>query len=500
MGSVYSNAGCAFIWLGPRDEDSDQALSFIDSLQEMLLAYIADYDGNDLEDDMIDLPDGAFSPSDDQGWVKVYALFGRPWFHRCWTFQEAILAPERMIACGSEIRGWITFALAAFGYTHLKVREGTTIFPVAPLITIQNSIAEKPEDRRLSKLLYRNTSREASNPRDRVYALYGLVQACQKVPLEIDYAMSVEDVYRSTVRYCIESEESLSILTHVSEFGNQSDFPSWVPDLRYCFESGCTPVDPLFYRVFNASSRSRPLLVPSSSNDKLILKGFILAIVERTIDIAALKLNAIDSFRQSWLTNAATAGVPMRFLQGKTFRTSYDLTMTMENSPFHTRNVRGPVPFLWINSISWFAAGCPGPIPQAVSTEYKTCIGMQTNRRLLFLTKDSLGLAPEPTQVGDRVCILPGSDVPLILRPRQNTARITPDKAAKPKRQKTSKTTPQGIRKPTHQGSRKSARVAKQATEATEWTLIGDCYLNGYMHGEAMEMVTEADYVKFTLV
>ena len=500
MGSVYSKAACAFIWLGPGDEDSDRALSFVDSLWERVLGYIAGYDGDDLLDDMLDLPDGAISPSDDQGWVKLYALLSRPWFHRSWTFQEPILAPKRMIACGSEIRDWITFVLAASRYLHLKGRDGTTILPVFPLMTIHYCIAEKPEDRRLSRLLYENTPREASDPRDKVYALYGLVQAYQKVPLKINYAISVEDVYRSTVRYCIESEESLSILTYVSSLGNQSDFPSWVPDWRCCFEPGCTAVDPLYCRVFNASSRSRPLLVPSSSNEKLILKGFILAIVERTIDIAALKCNAIDSFRQSWLTNAATAGVPMHFLQGKTFHTSYDLTMTMEQSPCHTRNARGVAPVLWKNSTSWFAAGCPSPIPQAVSTEYKRYIDMQTNRRLLFLTKDSLGLAPKPTQVGDRVCILPGSDVPFILRPRQKMARTTPNEEAKPKRQETSKTTPQGIRKSAHQGPRKSARVAKQAIEAAEWTLIGDCYLHGYMDGEAMRTVTEEDYVNFTLV
>ncbi len=497
MGSVYSNSACAFIWLGPGDEDSDRALSLIDSLQQILLEHVPRRDAEEIGLGNVDLPEDMILTSEDQARVEFGAFFSRPWFHRSWTFQEPVRAPERMIACGSKIRGWNTLVHALFVFLHLKRRHRP--ISVTPFLTIQVAIDNKPEDLRLSDLIITNGKREASDPRDKVYALYGLVQGYQKVPLEISYAMSVEDVYKSTVRFCIQNEGSLSILTHVSQFRNQSDFPSWVPDWRGWSNSGCYPVkSPAI--DFRASSMSRPLLGPSFSNDKLILKGFILAIVERTIDIAALKFNAADSFPGSRITDAAAAGVPRRFLQGRTFDTSYDLTMTMEYPPFHMKYKEYSRQSLWANSFSWSAAGRPGPIPQAVSTEYKNWIDLKTNKRLLFLTKDSLGLAPKRTQVGDRVCILLGGDVPFILRPRQNMARTTPTKEAKPKSQSTPKTTPQGITKSRHQGSRKSARVAKQALEATEWTLIGDCYLNGYMRGEAMRTVTRDDYVNFTLV
>ena len=64
LGSVYSKAACAFIWLGPGDEDSDRALSFIDFLHETLLKYVLGYDKDDLSNDL-DLPDDVISPSDD---------------------------------------------------------------------------------------------------------------------------------------------------------------------------------------------------------------------------------------------------------------------------------------------------------------------------------------------------------------------------------------------------------------------------------------------------
>ena len=499
MGSVYSSSACAFVWLGPGDEDSDRALSFIYSLQQILLEYVPGRDAEEIQPDNVDLPEDMVLTSEDQAWAELEALFSRPWFHRSWTFQEPILAPKRMIACGSKIQGWDTFRHALILCSRLRCHE-EILFRAIPVLAIYNTIEKNPENLRLSQLFGWTYERQASDPHDRVYALYGLVQAYQKVPLEISYAKNVEDVYRSTVRFCIENEGSLDILTFVSEFRNQSDLPSWVPDWRDRSSPCCRPVSSSDFVDFYASSMSRPLLVPSSNNNKLILKGFILAIVEQTIDTTALKIRAADSFPESWITNAAAAGVPMRFLQGKALQTSYDITITMEASPFHSKIRKASSAIFWANSTSWIAAGQPGPVPQAVTTEYKKESDRTIRNRRLFLTKDSLGLAPAPTQVGDRVCILLGGDTPFILRPRQNAVKTRPSKAPMLKRQSTSKTTPQGITKSRHQVSRKSAREAKQALEVTEWTLIGDCYLHGYMHGEAMETVTEDDYVNFTLV
>ena len=497
MGSVYSNSACAFIWLGPGDQDSDRALSFIGSLRQMFFEHKALHDDGDY--DLMGLIADMGLPSDAHTWAELEALFSRPWFHRSWTFQEPILAPNRMIACGSKIRGWHTFHIAVTICFHFRCREKTYV-SVFPFMLISWISIEKAEDLRLSMLIYVTRYRETSDPRDKVYALYGLLRGYQKVPLEINYAMSVEDVYRSTVRFCIENEGSLSVLTHVSEFENISDFPSWVPDWRDESRLGCTPVDTTGLQDFHASSMSRPLLVPSFSSDQLTLKGFILAIVVRTINVAALRVNTADSSPDSWITNAAAAGVPVRFLQGKMFQTSYDLTITLEHSAFHRHDKLDFARSNWPESVKWVAAGHPDPIPQAVLREYTETFDQKFRNRLLFLTEESLGLAPASTQVGDRVCILLGGKEPFILRPHQNTARTTPCREAKPKHQSTSKSTPQGIKEPTHQGSRESARAAKQSLETTEWTLMGDCYLHGYMDGEAMETVTEADYVNFTLV
>ena len=315
MGSVYSSSACAFIWLGPGNEASDHALSLIDSLQEILLEHVPGlHVGETVPSNRnVCLPEDMVLPGDDQAWADLEVLFSRPWFNRTWTFQEPIRAPERMIACGSKIRNWSTFADAIILPLNLR-HGGKAIININSFLVLDLFIEKRPKDLRLSQLIYNTQQREASDRREKVYALYGLVQEYQKVPLEISYAMSVEDVCRSAVRFCIENERSLSILTHVSLFRTQSDLPSWVPDWRNRIGSGCDPVDAMYVNKFNASSMGQPLLVTSSSNDKLILKGFVLATVERTIDITALELNAEDSFPESWIAVAAAAGVPVRFL------------------------------------------------------------------------------------------------------------------------------------------------------------------------------------------
>lgn len=495
MGSVYSSSACAFIWLGHGVEDSDRALNLVDSLNDMML----EIDGHCDEDDFRDLVNDTFLALDYQTCMEFAALFARPWFNRLWTFQEAILAPDRMIACGSKIRGWDTFLNAVNACLRCQNSKKFTASSTNPFLTIQNFINMKSEDLRLSELIIYNWKREATDPRDKVYSLYGLVQGYQEVPLEINYAMSVEDVYRSTVRFCIENEGKLSILNNVSDFRRQSHhMPSWVPDWRDRFPLCCSHWEKR--RDFQASSAARPLLLPSSSDDELILKGFTLSIVERTIDIAALRVDAANSFSDSWRTNAAAAGVTACFLQGATFQTSYDLTTTIECSPFHNSLSEVGARIYWPNSIRWITAGRPDPMPQTVLTEYKETFDRGILSRCLFLTKDSLGLAPAPTQVGDKVCILLGGKTPFILRPRQKPAGTTPSKEAASRQHDMSSTTPQDIPNPGQHGSLESPYAAKESLEATEWTLIGDCYLYGYMRGEAMEKVTEADYINFTLV
>jgi hypothetical protein len=73
--------------------------------------------------------------------------------------------------------------------------------------------------------------RKASDPRDKVYALLGLVRTPQsRLPMIPDYSLSEVEVFRQATLECIYETGSLSIFS--TELGRKfrTDLPSWVPD------------------------------------------------------------------------------------------------------------------------------------------------------------------------------------------------------------------------------------------------------------------------------
>jgi hypothetical protein len=96
----------------------------------------------------------------------------------------------------------------------------------------------------------------ASNPRDKVFALFGLFEVHLDASLNPDYGLSVAEVFTQTAAYLIQSQNTLAVLSYVSNdpgpdctsiglpyewkswrqsldmgTSRQShDIPSWVPD------------------------------------------------------------------------------------------------------------------------------------------------------------------------------------------------------------------------------------------------------------------------------
>lgn len=67
-------------------------------------------------------------------------------------------------------------------------------------------------------------------------------------------------------------------------------------------------------------------------------------------------------------------------------------------------------------------AGIPEPVNATCSTPCGRAFGRNYGGRRLFTTKKGyLGLGPYSAEVGDRVCILPGSDMPFVLRKSNGT-------------------------------------------------------------------------------
>ncbi len=72
--------------------------------------------------------------------------------------------------------------------------------------------------------------KKSTNPKDKIFALCGLFQELGIPFPSPDYSRPVEDVYREAVISCINYDKSLYILHHAPSDRRCSELPSWVPD------------------------------------------------------------------------------------------------------------------------------------------------------------------------------------------------------------------------------------------------------------------------------
>ncbi|KAL8288449.1 hypothetical protein RB597_000519 [Gaeumannomyces tritici] len=87
-------------------------------------------------------------------------------------------------------------------------------------------------------LLQEFGSRDATDERDKVYALMGLAGTDNPVAISADYAMSVKDVYKQTAVSLLDSTHALAFLAGNQTRKNRRDLPSWVPDWGAIIEPG----------------------------------------------------------------------------------------------------------------------------------------------------------------------------------------------------------------------------------------------------------------------
>ncbi|KAL8344350.1 hypothetical protein RB601_004736 [Gaeumannomyces tritici] len=87
-------------------------------------------------------------------------------------------------------------------------------------------------------LLQEFGSRDATDERDKVYALMGLAGANNPVAISADYSMSVKDVYKQTAVSLLDSTHALTFLAGNQTRKNRRDLPSWVPDWGAIIEPG----------------------------------------------------------------------------------------------------------------------------------------------------------------------------------------------------------------------------------------------------------------------
>jgi len=346
----------------------------------------------------------------------------------------------------------------------------------------------------LHVLLRLTNSFRSTDPRDKVFALLGLSSAIRDPdnwPRELvpDYTRPLQDVYAAAAKYCIRQSNSLDVLSQFVHNGTQGAspshllFPSWVPrwDLAdstrriSAFELYWVPHETRnLIERFNKASKGTEAITDYDT-PLSILRA--LGIQVDTVSICLPTVTPDDT--------KFHAGVPERYgdylsnIIPQLYRTcenhvthisdSFDRTFflvtTAGLTPEHgTARHESLDAFKSIVKSSQEPAmphqllleDNRGPLQYAIKpydfqpyaalrgrypNRYIASLQRLMNRRLFVTSSGHLGLGPASMMSGDTVVILFGGNVPYILRSLENN----------------------------------------------RWHFTGECYLDGYMYGEALE-------------
>jgi hypothetical protein len=172
---------------------------------------------------------------------EAFSMYGNPWWSRIWTVQEAIIPSSGILVWGPLFIGRKdvlaaarnlrdlpsllslpdAFAFYRHTYTELLRR---LLYPV-------HGFNHSKTDNALN-LLMRWRHREFTNPRDKVYALLGMITP-NAIPnaQSCDYTIAVSRLFAQVTLDLINHEGGLRLLLGACEMPQQSvDMPSWAID------------------------------------------------------------------------------------------------------------------------------------------------------------------------------------------------------------------------------------------------------------------------------
>ena len=384
----------------------------------------------------------------------MHRIFKRRWFQRSWVIQEVALANLAIVVCGCRILHWDDIGrtaqyLVSSGFFRAMQdtygRQGRPTFAS----TIQNSRArvKLDVDRSLTLLLSSMRRFQATDPRDKIYSLLGLLKDDKdpetrgKVSNNVirpNYSLSVNTIFRQVTKSLIKHEQSLALLSTVEDASLRVtlNLPSWVPDYAVWQEVTILgmPDNPHKY----CAGGDEPLSFydsDDSNHDILSLAGHEM---DSVIEIGMCFDHESFGDRgsevlMSWFQ--LFASLPEVYPNGQPRNEVIWRTLIGDvggaTHPAHADYARHFLAFLHhflkeekdlrkvieilnagTSTCAWQEMGMAGDLHL-----YATFFVYITGLRRLFVTKDGyVGLGAKSVQVGDKVFVFPGAIVPFVLR------------------------------------------------------------------------------------
>lgn len=213
-------------------------------------------------------------------WPALSTTMRLPYFERIWVVQEVLVAKKAVIHFSKGVLAWDMFLDA-----HLWLLQNRFWVPDLTVVNPQDSIflaniLQKHREMRDSTgtwriydLVSQTTELKSTDPRDKIFALAGIAHDGEEI--DISYTQSPMEVFENFARRTIASEESLPILSDAQK-GKAEDRgpPSWVP--RWDKEPF---VPSLLDRGFDAAPGTEPSIGAQHTKGVLDILGLELGVV-----------------------------------------------------------------------------------------------------------------------------------------------------------------------------------------------------------------------------
>jgi hypothetical protein len=246
MYQIYSEARKVIIYLGPQKDGSEDMPKLFESIRKAhhnSTAIDASVRKPWTEEEWVAL---GLPPLKDSIWAQMARFLSRPWFRRVWIIQEVLAAKEIYVICGL----WLVNARSVFeatyeanmhGLPHSGTRGPHDELLQRPVLLAGKQlefmvglglcgILESDRPSTLLDLLEGTRNAQATDPRDRVYALLNLCKDAVEPRIAPDYTIDVEQTYEFLARTLIEAGQGSRLLLSAGELGSNLGLPSWVPD------------------------------------------------------------------------------------------------------------------------------------------------------------------------------------------------------------------------------------------------------------------------------
>ncbi|KAH7090323.1 heterokaryon incompatibility protein-domain-containing protein [Paraphoma chrysanthemicola] len=443
MGQIYSRATSVAIWIGPEFENSELAVPLLQKVKD-----------NTLDTQYLK----AFHQNSDS--LALFNLFKRDYWKRLWVVQEVTLAKAKWVYCGDSVFSWEVYRRVAEIFWDKEsdphIRQGPASFPELESLW-------QLGDESMLEVMRACRKKLSENARDKVFGVLGLLPEETRRGFSCDYSQTIKTVYMDVVDFLVSATHQLDVIRESIHFPlhvNSMGLPSWCPDWSHIPEvSGLTrTLNFAASRDANGPTKAkyrfhderRKLEISAVTLDSVMATGvavgtfcaaqdYLMAFLQwRAVLLHELKIedgNESHPMHAAFCRTLCLGQIPEERNHPQVWR---DLCFHVFASLIHER-----LPRLPIDEDLRHYADATGLIEPAARRKFlQDNFGNRMMGRSLCITDGGLiGMGSGYMTAGDVVVVPFGCSTPIILRPENRLG---------------------------------------------EYRYVGDIYIDGYMHGEAV--------------